>query len=462
MVLQKLAPSLILSSAIFLVVSNILGSGVFKKVAMMSATLQSPLLVLLCWVLAGFISLAGALCTAEMVGMFPNSGGEYFYFQKVYNRFFAFIYGWANFVVLKTAAIAALAYIFAQSFNSIFPLPIWTIGLGKGKFILIENVSIKLLASLLILFLSYINYRGVKHAEKLTRVMTIVMLVSVTIIIMAGLTSSLGSFHNLITPTEKVANGVSSWTLIKAITIASLGAFWGFEGWNCIGFLGEEVKNPKRNLPLALGIGTLLIMVLYVLLNLVYIYILPIEELIKINDHPNQIAAVVVMKQIWGAKGELFIALLILVTTFNATNGTILTSSRIFYAMARDNHFYKKAEKIHPVYKTPSVSLFLQASWSVILVWSGTFDQLTDMLIFSAFIFYGASALAVMIMRKRAPQFPRSYKVIGYPLTPFLFCIFCVLLIGVTLSNQPKEALSGLGLIALGIPFYFFWNKRTK
>jgi len=424
---------------------------------MMSATLQAPLLVLLCWILAGIISLAGALCTAEMVGMFPNSGGEYYYFQKVYNRFFAFIYGWANFVVLKTAAIAALAYIFSESFNSIVPLPIWSLNVGG---FIIENISVKLLASFLIILLSFINYRGIKHAEKLSRIMTIVMLIAAIGIIVAGLTSPAGKIHNLVTPGAHSGEGLHGWLLIKAITLASLGAFWGYEGWNCIGLIGEEIKNPKRNLPLSLGIGTLVIIAVYVLLNLVYLYILPIDVLIRIHDHPNQIAAVEVMKAVWGKWGEWFVALLILVTTCNATNSTILTSARIFYAMARDGNFYKPAERIHPIYQTPSVALLLQGIWSVMLVWSGTFDQLTDMLIFSAFIFYGATALAVMLMRKRDPLQPRTYKVIGYPFTPFLFCLFCLLLIGVTLQSQPKEALSGLGLIIFGTPFYWYWTRK--
>ena len=428
----------------------------------MSATLQSPGLVLLCWVLAGFISLAGALCTAEMASMFPNSGGEYFYFQKVYNRFFAFIYGWANFVVLKTASIAALAYIFAQSFNSIIPLPEWSVNTGQHGMPLIDNLSVKLLASLLIIFLSYINFRGIRHAEKLSRVMTIVMLTASVIIIIAGLSSPAGSRVNLITPGVHAGNGFSGWFLVKAITIASLGAFWGYEGWNCVGLIGEEIKNPKRNLPLALGIGTLIIMLVYVLLNIVYLYILPIDSLIEINKHPNQIAAVEVMKVVWGSWGELFIAMLILVTTFNATNSTILTSARIFYAMARDNNFYPPAAKVHQTHKTPSVSLFLQGAWSVLLVWSGTFDQLTDMLIFSAFIFYGATALAVIIMRRKDPLLYRPYKVLGYPVTPVLFCLFCLLLISVTLGNQPREALSGLGLIATGIPFYWYWTRKKS
>ena len=458
--MQKLPSSVGLRSAIFLVIGSILGSGVFKKVAMMSATLQSPGWVLFCWVLAGLISLAGALCTAEMCSLFPNSGGEYFYFQKVYNRFFAFIYGWAQLAVVKTASIAALAYIFAESFNSIIPLPEWTLAIGKWA--VIDNIGVKLLASLLIIVLSYINYRGLRHAEKLGNFMTVLMLSAAAVIIIAGCCSSSGAFVHLTTSGVHAGQGMKGWTLIKAIIIASLGAFWGYEGWNCVGFIGEEVRNPKKNLPLALGIGTLVIMLVYLLLNTVYLYVLPIDSLIKVNETHNQIAAVEVMKAIWGRPGQLFVAVLILVTTFNATNATILTAARVYYAMARDRLLFRQAATVHPVYQTPSVSLFLQAIWSVLLVWSGTFDQLTDMLIFSAFIFYGASALAVFIMRRRAPGMPRVYKVIGYPLVPFLFCLFCLLLIGVTLMNQPREALSGLGLIATGIPFYWYWTRKKE
>lgn len=443
-----------------MVVSVILGSGVFKKVAMMSATLQSPLLVLLCWVLAGFISLAGALCTAEMCGMFPNSGGEYYYFQKVYNRFFAYIYGWANLVVLKTASIAALAYIFAQSFNSIISLPEWPGNVSKSGVTIIDNLSVKVFASLLILGLTYVNYRGIQYAEKLSRFMTFLMLTAASIIVIAGITAPMGKLTNLTTASTHAATNLNFWQIIKAITIASLGAFWGYEGWNSIGLIGEEIKNPKRNLPLSLGIGTLIIMLIYVLLNIVYLYVLPIDSFIEMNHHPNQIAAVEVMKVVWGKWGELFVAVLILVTTFNATNSTILTSARIFYAMARDNNFYKPAAIVHPVYKTPSIALLIQGIWSTLLVWSGTFDQLTDMLIFSSFIFYGATAVAVLIMRKKAPNEPRFYKVIGYPFTPILFCMFCLLLITVTLQNQPQEALSGVALIATGIPFYFYWKRK--
>ena len=461
--MQKLPPTLNLRSCIFLVVGLIIGSGVFKKIVPMSVALQSPTLVLGCWVLAGLVSLAGALCTAEMASLFPNSGGEYFYFQKVYNRFFAFLYGWANFAVMKTASIAALAYIFSQSVNNIIPLPQWTSAPGTVSHFFIDNFSIKVLASGLIAALSYLNYRGIRKAEKLSRVMTILLLVASVLIIGAGLMSGKGSFSHLTTPSAyAIQNPLTGWHLFSAVIIASLGAFWGYEGWNSIGHIGEEIKNPKKNLPLALGIGTLIVMTVYVLLNLVYFYILPVDSFIALKNTPNKIAAVEVLRTIGGSAGALFISVLILVTTFNACNTTILASARVFYAMARDGIFFSKASTVHPQYETPSVSLGLQCLWSTFMIWSGSFDQLTDMLIFASFIFYGSTAFGLIRMRVKAPELERVYKVPGYPFVPALFCLFCLMLLVFTLYNQPREALAGLGLIALGIPFYMYWTRGKK
>jgi basic amino acid/polyamine antiporter, APA family len=459
--MPKLTPQIALRAATFLVVSVIIGSGVFKKIAPMSAELGSPLLVILCWVLAGIISLAGALSTAEMASMFPNSGGEYFYFQKIYGRFFSFLYGWANFTVLKTASIAALAYIFAQSFNSLIPLPEWGSDSPFFGLAVFSNASVKILASLLILVLTLINYRGVLFAERLSRILTYTMLSVIIIFIVIGFTSSQGSMGNLTEKSSSFDEGaLNGWGLIKALMIASLGAFWGYEGWNTIGFIGEEIKNPKRNLPIALGVGTLIVMGVYVLLNILFVYILPIDFFIQLNATPNKIAAVEVADKISGPLGRLIIGCLILVTTLNANNSTVLMSARVLYAMARDKLFFKQAASIHPKYHTPHVALMLQAVWSIVLVWSGSFDQLTDMLVFASFMYYGSTALGVIILRIKSPELERKYRVIGYPVVPVLFCIFCIALFFVTIINQPYEAIWGLSLIATGVPVYWVMNGK--
>lgn len=441
--MSKLQPKIGLHSASFLVVSVIIGSGVFKKIAPMAAELGSPLLVVACWVIAGLISLAGALSTAELVSLYPNSGGEYHYFQKIYGRFFAFLYGWSSFAVIKTAAISALAYIFAQSFNSLIPLPE-----------LADNLSIKLLASALIVLLTAINYRGIKEAELFSRILTYAMLIGIAGLVIWGILSPVGKLEHF-----QAQKTLSGWTLIKAMMVASLGAFWGYEGWNNIGFIGEEIEQPKRNLPIALTLGTLMVIFSYVALNVIFVYVLPIDFFITLNDSPNKIAAVEVANALGGSTGMILVASLILMTTLNATNSTILMSARILFAMARDRMFFKSAASVHPRFETPDVALLIQGIWAIALVFSGSFDQLTDMLVFASFLFYGSSALGVIIIRYREPDLPRIYRVWGYPFIPLIFVFFCTALFTLTLFNQPREACIGLGLIATGIPVYLLLPK---
>ncbi|MEY4273184.1 MAG: hypothetical protein RL638_132 [Bacteroidota bacterium] len=437
---MKLKPKIGLHSATFLVVSVIIGSGVFKKIAPMAETLGSPFLVVACWVIAGLISLFGALSTAELVSLFPNSGGEYHYFQKIYGRFFAFLYGWASFAVIKTAAISALAYIFAQSVNSFIPLP--------GPY------GIQVLAAVLVVLLTLLNYRGVANAERLSRWLTYGMLVGIFGLVSWGFASPVGSVSNY-----HATSTLSGWALIKAMMVASLGAFWGYEGWNNIGFIGEEVEQPRRNLPRSLALGTGIVILSYVALNAVFVYVLPLSDFVAMASHPNQIAAVEVARAIGGLAGAFLVAGLILVTTLNATNSTILMSARILYAMARDRMFLRVADAVHERHNTPHVALVIQGIWAVVLIFSGSFDQLTDMLVFASFLFYGASAMGVIIMRFRAPELPREYRVWGYPVVPLIFVFFCGALFVMTIINQPREACFGLGLIASGVPVYFWLRK---
>jgi len=411
---NQLQPKLGLRAASFLVISVIIGSGVFKKIAPMAQELGTPWLILLCWLIAGIVSLAGALCTAELVSMYPNSGGEYNYFQKIYGRFFSFLYGWASFAVIKTAAISALAYIFAQSLNSLFPLPVLDSDISFLGLHLFENLSIKLLAAFLIVLLTILNYRGVQFAEKLSSVLTYAMLAAIAFFLVVGFGAEQGSMDNLTTTAKGATSDLNGWTLMKALFLASLGAFWGYDGWNNIAFIGEEIKNPVE-----------------------------------------------VAGQLSGTVGMALVASLILVTTMNSTNSSILMSARMMYAMARDKTFFKQAASVHPTYNTPDKALFIQAIWAILLLFSGSFDQLTDMLVFAAFLFYAATAVGLLYLRFKLPNAERTYKVIGYPVVPIMFLLFCITICVMTLLNQPYEALMGLVLIASGLPVYF-WLGRAK
>jgi APA family basic amino acid/polyamine antiporter len=432
--------------AILLVVSAIIGSGVFKKIAPMADGLQSPQLILGSWIVAGLLSLMGALCNAELASMMPASGGEYRYFKRIYGNFFSFLYGWGNLTVMKSCTIAALAYIFAESFNVLIPLPC-------------GSISIKLLATALIVLLSYVNHRGIVFSEKLSRYLIISIIVAMFGFVILAFVSGKGNFDYFTRPNP---NAPQDWKLFIALFAASLSAFWGYEGWNNIGFIGEEVKNPQKNIPLALGIGTIIVIIIYMAMNSAYLYVMPVEQLAAINQGEHKIAAVEVANVISGHTGAVILSCLILFTTFNCVNTTILMSARIFFAMARDGLFLKSAGKIHPVFHTPSHAIMLQAFWAILLLWWGNFDQLTDLLIFAAFIFYGATAFGVILLRRKEPDAIRPYKVIGYPVLPIIFSLFCLMLVVVTIFRTPVQSLIGLALILSGAPVYYYYVRRNK
>ena len=317
------------------------------------------------------------------------------------------------------------------------------------------------MAALLILLLTLLNYRGVQFAEKLSSVLTYAMLAAIAFFLVVGFGSDKGSMTHLTTSANGFGSELNGWTLMKALFLASLGAFWGYDGWNNIAFIGEEIKNPKRNLPLALGLGTLGVMAVYVMINFVFLYVMPIDFFIQLNATPNKIAAVEVAGQLSGTVGMALVASLILVTTMNSTNSSILMSARMLYAMSRDKTFFNQAASVHPTYNTPDKALFIQAIWAILLLFSGSFDQLTDMLVFAAFLFYAATAVGLIYLRIKLPNMERGYKVIGYPVVPILFLLFCITICIMTLINQPFEALMGLALIGSGLPVYW-WLGREK
>lgn len=462
----QLIRSLTLGAATILVVSSVIGSGVYKKVAPMSEQLMSPDLVLWAWVLAGIISLCGALSNAEIAGMMAGSGGEYVYFRRIYGRFMAFLWGWSTFAVIKTAAVSSIAYVFTQSLNSIFPLPHLPESIESIQFLIFkpfENAGVKAVTIGLILLLTFLNTRGLKGAAALSTWITRLVILGLSLIVISGLFFGGGSFANFNTPS--VQFGARDWTdfsLIKAMFAALLAAFWAYEGWNTVGFLGGEIKEPHKNLPLALFSGMMIIIGAYTLVNFTYLYVLPIDQLISAHQTQNEIAAVAVVRHFAGDTGAVLISIIILITTLGCTNATILMPPRVYNAMAKDRLFFRRAAEIHPKYHTPNPALWMQGIWASLLVLSGSFDQLTDMLIFAAFFFYGATAFGVFVMRRREPDAERPYKVWGYPIVPGLFVLFCVALIVITCINHPREAALGVVLMLTGVPFYWYWKGNAQ
>lgn len=463
----QLVRTLSLQAATILVISSVIGSGVYKKVAPMSNELLSPTLVLWAWVIAGFISLCGALSNAEIAGMMADSGGEYVYFKRIYGKFMAFLWGWSTFAVIKTAAVASIAYVFTQSLNALFPLPQLPVEIAQisllGLFQPFDNFGVKLVTILLILSLTFVNTRGLKGAAALSTNITRLVVISLAGIVLSGLLFGQGSWNNLqINAESYTQSSITDFQFIKSMFAAMLAAFWAYEGWNTLGFIGGEIKEPNKNLPLALAGGLLIIISTYLLVNFTYLYVLPIDQIIGVFKAQNEIAAVAVVKQFAGPIGAAIISVVILITTLGCTNSTILMPPRVYNAMAKDGLFFKAAANIHPKFNTPNQALWIQGAWASVLVLSGSFDQLTDMLIYAAFFFYGATAFGVFILRKREPNADRPYKVWGYPLIPGLFVLFCIALILITWVNAPREALIGTILMLSGLPFYWYWNRSSN
>ena len=456
----KLNRSLGLQLVIVLVIGNIIGSGVYKKVAPMTDELHSSGWVLICWVLAGIISLFGALCNAEVAGLLADTGGEYVYYQKIYNKFFAFLFGWSLFAVIQTAAISALAYVFAESLNSVLHFPqllpsLANVSIG-GAFYPFADFSVKLVAILLILILTWINTLGVKTGAEVSKAILILVFGSIFAIIVFGLTSNAAHLDHI-----SMAVDNNKPVTVSAVFTAMLAAFWGYQGWASAGYVGGEIKDAKRNLPKGIVIGIFAIIALYLLVNTTYLSLLSIPQLQEIYTSGNKIAAIEAVRSFWGDNGVLFISLLIVITTLGCCNATILSSCRTYFAMANEGLFFKSAGKLNNK-QAPVNSLWLQGVWACILVLSGTFDQLTDMIIFAVFIYYGATTLGVFILRKKMPDAPRPYKVWGYPVVPAIVVIFCVVLIVNTVFTRPHEAAIGAALMLTGVPFYWWFTRRKK
>jgi len=453
--------SLGLRFAVVIVIGNILGSGIYKKVAPMAAELQSPGWILLCWVLGGIITLFGALSNAEIAGLLADTGGEYAYYKTIYNRFFAFIFGWSLFTVIQTAAISSLAYVFAQSLHSILPVPpilpsLSHINIGNVFFPL-ADLNIKLTAIALIIFLTWINVKGIRTGANFSTLILALVFIGILLIIAFGLGSNASKLSNVVTLQTTSNTPVSA----SALFTAMLSAFWAYQGWAGIGYVGGEIKNAHKNVPKGIAIGVFTIIVLYLLVNVTYLSLLPVRALEQIHLSGNKIAAVEAVRMFWGANGAVFISALIMVTTLGCTHATILASSRPYFAMAREGLFFRKAGTLNKA-QAPATSLLYQGIWACLLVFSGTFDQLTDMIIFAVFIYYGATTLGVFILRKKMPDHPRPYRVWGYPVVPAIVILFCAALFFNTVFTRPREAAIGTMLMLTGIPMYWWFKKVNR
>jgi basic amino acid/polyamine antiporter, APA family len=460
-----------LKATVAIVIGGVIGSGIFMKPALMASQLGSPLLLLSVWLVAGLVSLFGALSNCELATMFPETGGPYVFFKKIYGDLFAFVYAWAAFAVINTAGNASIAYVCSQYTNYFIELPRFPAETeqlirlnipGIGTILPLQNFGVKTLTVILVWILSIINCRSVRYGSGLQNVLTLMKALAILLLIGGMFTSSEGSAQNVISNSVNMPSG---WALIGAYMAALSGAFWAYDGWNNITFVAGEIKEPQKTIPKALFGGLLFCVAVYALINLAYIYVLPIDTLANSPFVASDVASVS-----WGSIGAAIIALLVILSTFGAANANVLATARTTYALGEENKWFARAGNIHPRFDTPANALIFNAVWSTILIFSGSFDMLTDMLVFVTWFFYGMSTLGVIILRIRQPNAERFYKVWMYPVVPLIFIAFVLFYLCTTVYTDVSNYINGetilinsvfgISITLLGIPVYYLSRKK--
>lgn len=437
-------------AAASLVVGTVIGSGIFLVPRTMIQRVGSVEMVFAVWIVGGILSLAGALSYAELAAAMPEAGGEYIYLREAYGPLWGFLYSWTQMWVAKSGSIAAFAtgfflYCadFFPQFDTVFysvPLPLGTNG---GP---LEIRYGQIGGIVLILAMAWLNYFGAKLGGGIQTAVTAVKLALIAVIIFAGLV--LGHSHAA-APPNSVPLGLTGFVA------ALVAALWAYDGWNNVSMVSSEVRDPQRNLPRALIGGTSLVIAIYLLANAAYFHVLMPSEVAS----GTRVAADM-MGKIWGRLGAHAVSVAAMISIFAALNGSILSGARVPYAAAREGYFFAPLARVNPRHHTPGISILALSLWACILVLSGRYDDLFNMVIFASWILYAMTAAAVLVLRRKRPDLHRPYRTVGYPVVPVLFIGGAAILLVSTLIDRPRESLMGIGIAAAGLPFYFYWKNR--
>jgi len=429
-----------LTSIIGIVIGTMIGSGIFINPAKVAADVGTPGLMLFSWALGGVLCFFGALAIAELGAMFTQAGGIYVYLREAYGPLVAFLFGWALFLVIESGTIATLAVGFATKY-----LP---------HFVRLSPGQARVVAIALIAVLAMVNVLGVRKGASLMNFLTAIKLVALIAVCLLVFLFAGGPAADTLEPGAPATRGGAG---LGRFGLALVAVLWAYKGWETSTYSAGEIRNPQKKLPLGLFIGTLTVLGLYLLANLAYLHVFPASRMAA-----SERIAADVMAAVFGPLGASVIALIILLSMAGTANGHLLTSPRVFFAMARDGLFFSGVARVHPRYLTPHVSILLLASWAAVLSLSGTFEQLFSYVIFGFWIFMGLTVGGVMILRRKRPDLPRPYRTWGYPVTPILFILSAVFLTVNSLVQNFWNSFAGLSLIALGIPVYFGWQRRGK
>ena len=417
-----------------IVIGTTIGVGIFIVPGSIARELPSSFLILSIWVITGIISFFGALAYAELGAMMPDSGGQYVYLREAYGPFTAFVCGWVAFLIMQSGSIAAVSVGFGIYLSYLLPR--------------VPGVSYWAPLAVIALF-TIINYRGVRSGARTQNVFTAMKV--------AGLAVLIGSAFLYRTPAVHLANQAPASLSVHGVIVVMLGCFLAYDGWQYIAFVAGEVRDPKRNIPLSLALGTGAVIVLYLLANVAYFRVLPISQ-IAATEHVAATAA----EHTMGPMGATLIALTFMLSSAGAANGAILTSPRIYFAQARDGLFFQKMGEIHPRFQTPAFSILVQGIWTAILAVSGSYEALISYALFAMWLFHGMTVFGVIVLRRRYPDRARPYRMWGYPVSPVLFVLFSLWFVVNTFVSRPGPSFAGALIIAGAVPIYYVWRRAAR
>jgi APA family basic amino acid/polyamine antiporter len=442
-----------LVDATTIVIGSMIGSGIFIVSADIARQVQSSGALMTTWVVTAVLTMIAALSYGELAAAMPHAGGQYVYLREAFGPLWGFLYGWTLFLVIQTGTVAAVAVAFAKFTGVFFP------SISADSWILPFLNTQQLLAILILVVLTWVNTRGLKTGSAVQNVFTFAKVAALLGLVGFGLLT--GRNEAAVTRNFSDFWGSSGWNweTIRLVGVAMVGALFSADAWNNVTFTAGEVRNPKRNLPLSLALGVGIVCAIYLACNYVYLNALPLEQ---IQSAPQDRVATAVAQQMFGPVGVQLLAAAIMISTFGCVNGMLLAGARVYYAMAKDRLFFRKAGELDPKSHAPVTSLWLQCFWACLLTLSGRYGDLLDYVIFAVLIFYILTIAGVFVLRRKRPEMERPYKAIGYPVLPIIYIVAAGLIEILLLLYKPNYTWPGLIIVLLGIPVYFLWRKKEE
>jgi len=439
-----------------LVMGSMIGSGVFIVAADIGRQVQSPGLLIVTWIVTALLTLTAALSYGELAAAMPHAGGQYVYLREAFGPMYGFLYGWTLFTVIQTGTIAAVAVAFAKYTGVFLPsISAQNYLLGSGHF---GVTTQQLLAIVMIVFLTWSNTRGIRTGAMVQNVFTVAKIAALLGLVAIGFL--IGRNHEAVASnfTGFWRNANWSFETIRLVGVAMVGSLFSSDAWNNVTFTAGEVRNPKRNLPLSLGLGVLIVSALYIATQYVYLNVLTFPEI----QHADQdrVATAAALRML-GPIAVQVMAAAIMISTFGCVNGLVLSGARVYYAMAKDQLFFRRASELDPVHHAPVFALVVQCIWAVLLTLSGSYNDLLDYVIFAVLVFYILTIAGLFVLRRTQPNLERPYKAFGYPVLPAAYMAAAGLIEVLLLIYKPNYTWPGLIIVLLGLPVYFIWRKKA-